>query len=44
MRFGDSGYGNTVGFFGKNPVAKQTLYSTSTLANVITALQNYGLG
>lgn len=45
MRFGDSsGYGNTIGFFGKTPVTKQTLTSSSTLANVITLLQNYGLG
>lgn len=43
MNFGTN-YGSTIGFFGKNPVSKQTLYSSSTLANVITALQNYGLG
>ena len=44
MRFGDGTYGNSIGFFGKNPVSKQTLYSSSTLANVISLLQNYGLG
>lgn len=45
MRFGDSSYSpNAIGFFGKTPVSKQTLYSSSTLANVITLLQNYGLG
>lgn len=44
MRFGDSAYNpNAIGFFGKTPVSKQTLYSSSTLANVITLLQNYGL-
>ena len=44
MRFGDSAYTpNAIGFFGKTPVSKQTLYSSSTLANVITLLQNYGL-
>lgn len=44
MRFGDSTYSpNAIGFFGKTPVSKQTLYSSSTLANVITLLQNYGL-
>lgn len=44
MRFGDSSYSpNAIGFFGKTPVSKQTLYSSSTLANVITLLQNYGL-
>lgn len=45
MRFGDSSYSpNAIGFFGKTPVSKQTLYSSSTLANVISLLQNYGLG
>lgn len=45
MRFGDSAYSpNAIGFFGHTPVSKQTLYSSSTLANVITLLQNYGLG
>ena len=37
-------YGSYVGFFGKTPVSRQTLYSSSTLANVISALQAYGLG
>ena len=45
MRFGDSAYSpNAIGFFGHTPVSKQTLYPSSTLANVITLLQNYGLG
>ena len=43
IRLGNSSYDSTLGFFGKTPVSKQTLYSSSTLANVITALQNYGL-
>ena len=45
MRFGDSAYTpNAIGFFGKTPVSKQTLYTSSTLANVIALLQAYGLG
>lgn len=37
-----STYGK-LGFFGKTPIAKQTLASTATVAQVITALKNYGL-
>ncbi len=32
-----------LGFFGTTPIAKQSLSSSATLAQVITALKNYGL-
>jgi len=44
MYFGNSDVSpNAIGFFGKTPISKQRLTSSSTLANVITLLQNYGL-
>lgn len=43
IRLGSS-YGSTLGFFGTTPTSKKTLTSSSTLANVISALQGYGLG
>ena len=44
MYFGNSDISpNAIGFFGKTPITKQRLTSSSTLANVITLLQNYGL-
>lgn len=36
-------YYGKLGFFGKTPISKQTLASSATLAQVITALKNYGL-
>lgn len=34
---------NKIGFFGADPITKQTLSSSATLAQLITALKNYGL-
>lgn len=43
IRLGDSTYGNTLGFFGTTPQSKQTVSSTATLAQLIQALNKYGL-
>ena len=45
MRFGDSSYNpNAIGFFGTTPHSKVTTITTSSsLANVIQALKDYGL-
>ena len=32
-----------IGFFGTDPIAKQTLSNSATVAQLITALKNYGL-
>ena len=34
---------NKIGFFGSNPVVKQTLSTSATLSQLIQALKNYGL-
>jgi hypothetical protein len=43
MRFGDSTYGNSLGFFGTTPQSKQTVSTSATLAQLIQALNKYGL-
>ncbi len=43
MRFGDSTYGNTLGFFGTTPASKQTVSTSGTLTQLIQALNKYGL-
>lgn len=43
IRLGTTAYSTTLGFFGTNPVSRQTVSSTATVATLITALKAYGL-
>lgn len=43
MRLGNSTYSSTLGFFGTTPQSQQRVGSSGTLANLISALQKYGL-
>ena len=43
VSLGSSAYNSRVGFFGTTPQSQQTLSNSATLAQVITALKNYGL-
>lgn len=43
IRLGNNAYNTTLGFFGTTPQSKKSVGSSGTLAQLITALQGYGL-
>ena len=43
IRLGNNTYNTTLGFFGTTPQSKKSVGSSGTLAQLITALQGYGL-
>lgn len=43
IRLGNNSYNSTLGFFGSSPQSKKSVGSSGTLANLISALQSYGL-